>query len=398
MTAWAITTANTPLEFETQNLWYSSCFSIDANHFINFYTWFSSDWFAQVFEVNTTTWAVTTANASLEFDTNNWTYNSCYQIDSNHFINFWSWLDNDWYTQVFEVNTSTWAVTTANTTLEFDTTLGQYNSCYQVDTNHFINFFYGGAILGYVQVFTVNTTTWAVTTANGSLNFDTQSWKYHSCYQIDSNHFINFWSWTGDKWYTQVFEVNTSTWAVTTANTTLEFDTTYASDNSCYQIDGNHFINFWTWLDGYVQVFTVNTTTWAVTTSNARLGFDTTLGTYNSCYQIDSNHFINFWAGSGNDGYVQIFTVNTSTWAVTTANASLEFDTNNWTYNSCYKIDTNHFINFWTWLDVDWYTQVFTVELEPTTSIKSINWLAYASIKSVNWLALASVKSFNWLA
>jgi hypothetical protein len=34
----------------------------------------------------------------------------------------------------------------------------------------------------------------------------------------------------------------------------------------------------------------------------------------------------------------------------------------------------------------------------PTTSIKSINGLAYASIKSVNGLAIASVKNFNGLA
>ena len=65
---------------------------------------------------------------------------------------------------------------------------------------------------------------------------------------------------------------------------------------------------------------------WAVTTANASLEFDTVQGTYSSCYQIDSNHFINFWAGNGYNGYVQVFTVNTSTWDVTTANARLELD------------------------------------------------------------------------
>ena len=48
---------------------------------------------------------------------------------------------------------------------------------------------------------------------------------------------------------------------------------------------------------------------WAVTTANASLEFDTVQGTYSSSYQIDSNHFINFWSGNGNDGYVQVFTV-----------------------------------------------------------------------------------------
>ena len=100
-------------------------------------------------------------------------------------------------------------------------------------------------------------------------------------------------------------------WAVTTANASLEFDTDRGFDNSCYAIDANHFINFWSGLDsdGYVQVFTVNTTTWAVTTASELLEFDVVNGTHNSCCQIDSNYFINFWAGSGDDGFVQVFTV-----------------------------------------------------------------------------------------
>ena len=108
--------------------------------------------------------------------------------------------------------------------------------------------------------------------------------------------------------------------------------------------------------------------TWDVTTAGVSLEFDTVNGTYNSCYQIDTNHFINFYAGSGDDGYVQVFEVNTTTWAVTTAAASLEFDMVNGTFNSCYQVDTNHFINFWYGVNLDGYVQVFTVELPVVTT------------------------------
>jgi hypothetical protein len=256
--------------------------------------------------------AVTTANAPLEFDATIATYNSCYQIDSNHFINFWAGSGSDGFVQVFTVNTTTWAVTTASASLEFDAAHGTYNSCYQIDANHFINFWQGSSGFdGFVQVFTVNTTTWAVTTANASLEFDTGNAYNNSCYQIDSNHFINFWSGVGYDGCAQVFTVNTTTWAVTTANDSLVFDPVYTNENSCCQVDSNHFINFWSSdsFDGFVQVFTVNTTTWAVTTASASLEFDAEHGRYNSCYQIDSTHFINFWSGSGDDGFVQVFTV-----------------------------------------------------------------------------------------
>jgi hypothetical protein len=206
---------------------------------------------------------------------------------------------------------------------------------------------------------------WAVTIAGARLEFDTVNGWYNSCYQIDNNHFINFWSGAAYDGFIQVFTVNTSTWAVTTAGARLEFDTVQGGYNSCYQVDSNHFINFWYGadVDGFTQVFTVNTSTWAVTTAGARLEFDTVQNYGSSCYQIDSNHFINFWTGAAYDGFTQVFTVNTSTWAVTTAAASLEFDTVQGYMNSCYQIDTNHFINFWRGADDDGFTQVFEVEM-----------------------------------
>ena len=261
-------------------------------------------------------WAVTTANASLEFDTVSGTYNSCYRIDSNHFINFWSGSGDDGFTQVFTVNTSTWAVTTAGNSLEFDTILSNQNSCYAIDSSHFISFVRAYNNDNFVQVFTVNTSTWAVTTANARLwiQDDVSTWNQvgcsRTCTQIDSNHFINSWTGLDMDGFVQVFTVNTSTWAVTTAADPLEFDGSQARGISCYRVDSNHFINFWSGSgdDGFAQVFTVNTSTWAITTAGNSLEFDTVYGTYNSCYQIDSNHFINFWTNT-TKGFAQVFEV-----------------------------------------------------------------------------------------
>ena len=313
---------------------------------------------------------VTTAGAVFQFDTQDCVHNSVLKIDDNHFINFWSGADSDGFVQVFTVNTSTWEVTTAGAILEFDTVYGLYNSCYKIDDNHFINFWSGADSDGFVQVFTVNTSTWEVTTAANSLEFDTVYGLYNNCYKIDSNHFINFWRGGGSlNGFVQVFTVNTSTWAVTTAGAILEFDTVNGLYTSCSKIDDNHFINFWSGADsdGFVQVFTVNTSTWEVTTAGAILEFDTVYGLYNSCYKIDDNHFINFWSGADSDGFVQVFTVNTSTWAVTTTTARLEFDTQTGSFNGCYEITTGYFINFFQGgAGADGYAQVFNVALPST--------------------------------
>ena len=307
-------------------------------------------------------YSVTTAGAAFEFDTVNGTHNSCFKIDDTHFINCWSGTNG--YSQVFTVNTSTWAVTTANNPTYFYYGTSDYHDCFSIDSNHYIVFYCAGSI-NCARVLEVNTSNWAITAkAVGGKDLGS-GLGHNSCYQIDSNHFINFWAGSGYDGFVQTFTVNTSTWAVTTAGASLEFDTVKGTYNSCCQIDSNHFINFWggSGNDGYAQTFTVNTSTWAVTTAGASLEFDTVNGTYNSCCQIDSNHFINFFSGDGADGFVQTFTVNTTTWEVTTAAASLEFDTTNGTYSSCYQIDSNHFINFWAGLDNDGYVQVFEVEL-----------------------------------
>lgn len=345
-----IATSNDKLAFDSVDM-YNSCYQIDSGHFINFYSGVDNDGFAQVFTINTSTWAVSTASAKLEFDTTYNVLNSCYPVDTNHFINFWGGISKG-IAQIFEINTSTWVITTANSFLEFFDTRAIYNRCFHIDANHFINFWSEG-----VQVFEVNTSTWVITTAASKYAFSAE--EESSCYQIDDNHFINFWVGPAVSANVQIFEVDTSTWAITTASSVLNYDSQYDYQSSCYRIDANHFVHFYCGpaADGFAQVFEVNTTTWAVATASSKLEFDTQLGTDHSCYQVDSNHFINFYKGVDSDGFVQFFEVNPSTWAITTAGSKLEFDTQNGEYNSCGRLDDKHFINFWSG-----FAQAFNVE------------------------------------
>lgn len=337
-----------PLEFDpTLMLWPSRPFAIDTTHFFMAYGGAASDGFAEIFTVNTSTWTVTTAAARLEHDTQNGTFNSVVQMDTNHFVDFFlgGAATLDGFAQTFTVNTTTWEVTTAAAKFLFDTDVGSANSALKIDSNHVINFWRGVGSDGFVQVFDINTTSWEVTTAAAQLEFETDFNQYNSAVQIDTNHFINFWSGELNDGYVQVFEVNTTTWAVTTAAARLEFDTTAAEQNSSAKIDDNHFINFWgdATFDGFVQVFEVNTTTWAVTTAAASLEFETDnyrTNSQNSVYQIDANHFFHAWAGPDTgastafDGFCQVFEVNTTTWEVTTASIVHEFELAQAEYNS----------------------------------------------------------------
>lgn len=337
-----------PLEFDaTIMLWPTRPFAIDTNHFFMAYAGAANDGFAEVFTVNTSTWSVTTAAARLEHDTQNGTFNSVVQMDTNHFVDFFlgGAATLDGFAQTFTVNTTTWAVTTAAAKFLFDTDVGSFNSALKIDDNHVINFWKGVASDGFAQVFEINTTTWAVTTAAAQLEFETDFNNWNSAVQIDTNHFINFWQGELNDGYVQVFTVNTTTWEVTTAAARLEYDTDASQDIASAKIDDNHFINFWSdsTFDGFAQVFTVDTSTWAVTTASARLEFETQdyrTNTQHSVVQIDVNHFFHVWAGvdtaagSTYDGFCQVFEVNTTTWEVTTVSTVHEWEVTQGEYNT----------------------------------------------------------------
>ena len=75
----------------------------------------------------------------------------------------------------------------------------------------------------------------------------------------------------------------------------------------------------------------------------------------------------------------------------------LEFDTQRATNNSCYKIDTNHFINFWSDTDGDGKVQVFTVAGAAVgpANLKTLNTNAKANTKTINTNTIANTKSYN---
>lgn len=379
MANWEVTTAGAKLEYDTDKGVYQANVKMDDNHFVCHWQGTDNDGFIQAFEVNTTTWAVSTANSVLEHDTQLGQNAAGYKIDDTHLLLVYQGVTNLLAGQVFAVNTTTWAVTTAAARATLDANASTQPSMCQMDENHFIVFYYGSGADGYARIITVNTSNWTVS-AEAALEFDTQNGYSHSCYAIDSTHVINFWKGGGSNTdgYAQVFAVNTTTWAVTTAANSLNYETQSANGNSCYMVDENHFINFYAIGAGHdasVEVFEVNTTTWAVTTKYARLNYDSANNYTNSALQVDTNHFINFWRGSSdNNGFVQVFEVNTSTWEVTTAAASLEFDTVYTVWTSANQIDSEHYICFWSGEDADGMVQTFAVDVPSgaATAVKDV--------------------------
>ena len=301
---------------------------IDDTHALSFWTGTDSDGFAQVIEVDLETGVATLEGTPLEFDTTNGEWNACHRIDGTHYINFWTGASGDGFAQVFLVNTTTWAVTALGTPLEFDTAEATYNAVTQIDSNHFMNCYRGTGSDGIASIFEVNLGTWAVTEVGSGLTFDSGSVTAISIVSVgDGEHVLVFWASTSVG-YAQVLEVNTGTWNITALDSPLNFEAEN-SENKCFALgDGEHFVNTWVGnsSDGFTQVFNVDPSTFALTAVGTPLNFESTstVGISSVSFE-DGQHFIAFWGDPSYTGYARVFEVNLTTYAITTLSLEVEF-------------------------------------------------------------------------
>lgn len=308
---------------------YSTIAKVDDDHVIVFWSGVDNDGFAQVMSTSLTAGGLTPVGTALEFDTTNGTYNKCIRLDSTHFLNVWQGTASDAFAQVFLVNSTTFAVTAIGTPLEFDTTNGQDFTINQIDSSHFIVFYTNAdSNQGVATVLAVNLTTYAVTEPGSPTTFGTGLvLENTSCPIGNGTHFINFWyDVTASDGYAQVFSVNTGTWAITAIGSPFSFASSAVQSLSSASLnDGTHFINCWYEAAGAIaQVFTVNPSTYAVTTAGSQFIFQASSASEISIVSYgNTTDVFAMWSNSGTM-YAQIFNVNASTFAVTGVGTKLD--------------------------------------------------------------------------
>jgi hypothetical protein len=297
---------------------------------------------------------------------------SSVKIDSEHVLVFWAGTANDGFVQVMETSTVTGGLNPLGSALEFDTSNGLKSKCIKVDATHFLAVWSGSGNDGFAQVFTVNTSTWAVTATGTALEFDTSNGVDFSLAQVDANHFICFYSGAGDDGLATILEVNLGTFAVTEPGATLTFDTDFVTTNTCAPIgNGTHFINFWTDqtnTDTLAQVFSVNTGTWAITAIGSPFTVSSTTSLYSAVVSLeDGEHFLLFY-NDGTNGVARVFTVNTGTYAITAAAAGTTFQaTTTITISAASMGDGEHAFALWRGPGSIYYGQLFNVD--PSTFV-----------------------------
>lgn len=271
---------------------------------IMFWSGTDNDGFCRLFELDAVTGSLSPIGTVLEFDTVQTGDVTAIKIDSSRVVAVWSGTGNDGYVQAFNVDGDT--PVALGTALEYDTGNGQDPSIALIDATHVICFFTSSGGIGVATVFAIDLSG-NVTEPGASLTFDATDNYNNRCVAIgNGTHFLNFWQRAGAG-LAQVFSVNTSTWAITAIGTALNYETGLDNPSVAAVGDGQHFLNVFSSTDVFAQVFNVNPSTYAVT----EVGTPATLTTSGVNDQVvvslgDGEHFVSSYCKNVGDGYVQL--------------------------------------------------------------------------------------------
>lgn len=310
---------------------------------------------------------------------------SIVRINDTKFIIFWTGRGNDGYVQTFQINESTGGITSWSSILIFDYTSGVNNSsCFLLSDStytYILNTWYYNSSNTMARVFRITNSTGGIT-AMGTLKSvgSNNGLSASSIVPISSEKVFMTFSGASEA-SSLVLNINNSTWEVTSNTILTYYNTSNDPDsNSAEILSLSPLIGINAFSSGLYdyagfQLFNINNSTWEVSTLGGSVTNISTLQQFNSkriIKRIDDTHFIYFYTGTGYDGYVRTYEINPSN-GVSTLIDEIEFDTSDDRRNSCCDMGDGLFVNSWSGISDDGYVQTFRVELPSLSTNFQIN-------------------------
>ena len=247
-----IVAKSTALEFDTDRGDEISIAQVNSRHVICFYSGDSNEGTATIFEVNGSSFAVTQPASSLVFQSDSVYSNSCVALgDGERFMNCWENNDSgSGQAQMFFVNTSTWAITALDSIFTYDTTgTNQVNISTTGDGQHFVSTSvrFNPSLGYYAQVFEVNLTSYAITEVGTGVRFAGSGIDLATIEAGDGEHFIAFYTSSSlGEGYVQMLEMDPVTYNMSVVGDLLEgYDFSYLGRNSPVMMTDFKPLVFW---------------------------------------------------------------------------------------------------------------------------------------------------------
>jgi len=298
--------------------------------------------------------------ARLEYDENKSKWSSLVQVDSDTYALAYG-NNNGAQICALTISADGSTITLAQTLLH-DSGASQEvkNSIVKVDSDTYALAFRGTNSDGFITTFTISADGSTITEV-ASLEHDTQDGDWNSFVQVDSDTYALAYSGSGNDGYITTFTI-TSDGATITEVASLEHDTDTGKYNSLIQVDSDTYALAYSGSgdDGYITTFTISSDG-ATITEVASLEHDTDNGTWNSLVQVDSDTYALTYAGTDNDGYITTFTISADGSTITEV-ASFEHDAGNGEGNSIVQLDADTYVLGYEGPGSDGYIKTFTIQ------------------------------------
>ncbi|WP_116996394.1 fibronectin type III domain-containing protein [Desertimonas flava] len=319
--AGTITQVGTPFEFDPIGAAESRPYvAVGATPYqpVVFYRSVDNDGFAQVLTVNDSTWDITSTGPALEYDPAFTSSQDVEVVTGDIFLVVYRGDANDGWASTIQV---TAGVPSTLHSFEFDTTNGMGPAVSKInddDTKYLVT--YDGANNdGFAKVLNVDASTYQISELS-VLEFDTTEGRQNSLQRLDANHFLAVWTnATTGATFGQVLEVDLATWAITAIGTPTSLPAsafTLSAERPQTMTLMSEVAGVYSVVrarrdaasDIFVDVITVDSTTWAVTTDPGSQVAVFTGGVDPYIKKISDTRFVVWWQSEPGDlGYAQTF-------------------------------------------------------------------------------------------
>jgi hypothetical protein len=361
----------------------NSLVQVDADTYALAYTGVDGDGFISTFDIAADGTTITEV-ATLEHDTDNGTFNSLVQVDSDTYALAYAGTGQDGFISTFTISSS--GVITAVRTqslgnnLEHDTVHGRYNSLVQVDSDTYALAYTGDdpdanfSGNGFISTFTISSsgaiTAVKTQSLGNNLEHDTVQGYFNSLVQVDSDTYALAYSGSDYDGFISTFDI-AADGTITAVKTqslgnNLEHDESTGAYNSLVQVDSDTYAlaYYGDGNVGFISTFDIaaDGTITAVKTQSLgnNLGHDTAQGKYNSLVQVDADTYALAYAADASDGYISTFDIAADGTTITEV-ATLEHDADFGMFNSLVQVDSDTYALAYSGSGDDGFISTFTI-------------------------------------
>lgn len=282
-----------------------------------------------------------------ELSPNEFRFPSAVKVNDTKIIVFWADSSNHGFAQNFSIDQAVGSASPLGSAFEFESVANTQNKAILVTTDIVLNVWEGVSNAAQAMAFNVSGDN---VVAGAAYNFDSVGFNF-ALSVINSTHVICFYGVTSGNGIATVFAINLTTLAVTEPGSDLTFDTGGVVHNSVVpHIDSFSVVralNFWSVSGvGKARIFSINTSTWAITGESTALSFGTNTVLHNAIAYGDGEHFIDIFQNNTIFLAAQAFDVNNSTYAVTTVGTALPATQIATTDLTAARFDGTHYVAF----------------------------------------------------